>query len=245
MTAAGAATGLPDEASGDWPRAFIFDMDGLLFNSERLALRALDEAARSLELDLPHGFSLRLIGVPADRSRELLFEQLGPCAPADRLLAEATVRLHAAIDGGRLRLQPGLTELLAWLDACEIPRAVATSSSRAKAAHHLRATAIEDRFDAIVTRDDVARGKPHPDLYLKAAAALGRRPAECLALEDSHNGVRAAHAAGVPVVMVPDVLQPDDEMRRCAVAIVDTLHGVRPWLANARAARRARCVAGD
>src|SRR5207302_1685493 len=122
---------------------------------------------------------------------------------------------------GELRVKPGAVELLDAAESARLPRAVATSSSRAKAMHHLRAAGIVDRFDAVVTRDDVVRGKPHPDLFLRAASALAIAPARCLALEDSYNGVRAAHAAGMPVIMVPDLLPATEEMRGLCHAILD------------------------
>lgn len=213
-----------------WPRAIVFDMDGLLVNTETLAMDALSKAAGDFGLDLPEGFGKSLIGVPSDRCRELLFDHIGSSVAADRLLAAADALLHTAIDQGRLRLQPGVSELLAWLDAQALPRAVATSSSRAKAWHHLTAAGIAGRFDVVVTRDDVRRGKPWPDLYLHAAHSLRQSPRDCLALEDSCNGVRAACAAGMPVVMVPDLLVPDDAMREQADAVVADLHALIPWL---------------
>jgi beta-phosphoglucomutase-like phosphatase (HAD superfamily) len=103
---------------------------------------------------------------------------------------------------------------------------VATSSSRDKAVHHLSRAAIWHRFDAVLTRGDVSQGKPHPDLYLAAARALAMAPSRCLALEDSYNGVRAASAAGMPVVMVPDLLAPTDEMHRLCSAVMHDLHEV-------------------
>lgn len=204
-------------------RAVVFDMDGLLLNTESLANAALHLAAESLGLDMPQSFCFQLIGVPADGCRRLLFERFGPDAPADRFFALAGEQLMAQIDRGLLGLRPGAAALLAHLDACGVPRAVATSSARHKTEHHLRAAGIIDRFDAIVTRDDVMRGKPHPDLFLRAAELLGVPPASCLALEDSHNGVRAAHAAGMPVIMVPDLLPATDEMRTACHAVLDSL----------------------
>lgn len=212
------------------PRAFVFDMDGLLLNTEALARRALHEAGAELGLDLTDRFCSLLIGVPTDRTRQLLFEHYGLDAPADRFFAAATDRLEAAIEAGALRLQPGAIELIDRIDAHGMPKAVATSSSHGKALHHLEAAGIARRFDAIVTRDDVTRGKPFPDVFLRAAAAIRTMPANCLALEDSYNGVRSAHAAGMPVVMVPDLLVPDDEMWRLATAIVSDLHAIVRWL---------------
>ncbi|ARP81839.1 hypothetical protein CAL12_14115 [Bordetella genomosp. 8] len=208
----------------------IFDMDGLLLNTETLAVRALEAAGQEIGVDTPREFCVSLIGSPADVCRRLLLERCGGDAPADALFSAATTHLHGLIDDGLLELRPGAEALLHHLDRRGLPRVVATSSSREKAAHHLTAAGILDRFDAVVTRDDVARGKPHPDLYLDAVGRLGIAPFRCLALEDSYNGVRAAHAAGVPVIMVPDVLAPTDEMRALCLDILPDLRQVIPLL---------------
>jgi HAD superfamily hydrolase (TIGR01509 family) len=124
-----------------------------------------------------------------------------------------------------------VVELLDFLKARKVPCAVATSSARDKADHHLQAAGIARCFDAIVTRDEVARGKPFPDLYRHAAQRLGAAAESCLALEDSYNGVRAAAAAGMPVVMVPDLLPPTEEMESLCHAILADLHEVMEMLA--------------
>jgi HAD superfamily hydrolase (TIGR01509 family) len=210
--------------------ALVFDMDGLLLDTESLALRALQKAGGEIGLEMSDALCRSMIGVAADRSRLLLIECHGESAPADPLFAAAARHLEAQIEAGLLRVKPGVTQLLEFAEKADLPRAVATSSSRRKALHHLHAAGIVDRFDAVVTRDDVSRGKPHPDLFLHAARALAKAPARCLALEDSYNGVRAAHAAGMPVVMVPDLLPPTDEMRELCRAVVDDLHEVVPML---------------
>ncbi|WP_242403239.1 HAD family hydrolase [Asaia platycodi] len=101
---------------------------------------------------------------------------------------------------------------------------------------HLRHVGIYERFDAIVTRDDVTRGKPDPEPYLRAAAAIGIDPAYCLAVEDSHNGARAAHAAGIRVIVVPDLMAPNEEIIGKAHAIMDDLHEVRDFIERADSA---------
>jgi HAD superfamily hydrolase (TIGR01509 family) len=212
--------------------AVVFDMDGLLLNTEVLARRGLQRAAADFGLDMPTSLCEQMIGVPLDGCRRLMLARFGPKMPVDAFFAEATRHLHAQIDAGQLTLKPGAAQLLARLDQEGLPRALATSSSHAKALHHLAAADIGHGFEAIVTRNDVARGKPHPDIYLEAARRLGQPPGACLALEDSHNGVRAAHAAAMPVVMVPDLLPPTEEMRRLSAAVLHDLHAVCAALFN-------------
>jgi HAD superfamily hydrolase (TIGR01509 family) len=205
-------------------------MDGLLLDTERLAMQALGEAGREIGVAMPVELCRSLIGIPEDASRAVLLEAHGSAATTDRLLAAATRLFEAAIQEGRLGVKPGALLLLDAADRAGLPRAVATSSLRRKAILQLQAAGIAERFDAVVTRDDVARGKPHPDVYLQAAQALGMAPSRCLALEDSYNGVRAAHAAGMSVVMVPDLLPPTEEMVRLCRAVVADLGSLVPWL---------------
>jgi HAD superfamily hydrolase (TIGR01509 family) len=231
------ACAVPEGASqGGFVAAVIFDMDGLLLNTEVLAREALRLAG--IEVDLPMNDLLcqRMIGVPADASRRLLHDEFGNDAPVDELLAAATRRLAEQIDAGLMLLKPGVKAMLDRLDQWRMPRAVATSSARPKALHHLEAAGIADRFDLIVTRDDVPRGKPFPDIYLEAARRLDVAPGRCLALEDSYNGVRAASSAAIPVVMVPDLLPPTPEMHRLCLMVADDLQAVLGWLESCKQA---------
>ncbi len=213
--------------------AVIFDMDGLLVDTESLAMRGLAAAAAGMGFEAPESLCHAMIGVPADQCRLLVLERFGPDFAADRFLADASRQTELLIKAGLLKVKPGVPELLDRIDALGLPKAVATSSSRAKADLHLRSAGILDRFEVIVTRDDVERGKPHPDLFLRAAREIGRTPERCLVLEDSYNGVRAACAAGARVIMVPDLLPPTEEMRtRCAMILPD-LHAVLPLLSPA------------
>jgi len=216
----------------------IFDMDGLLLDTETLAMKGLEIAAVEMGVEAPEPFLHAMIGVPADRCRVLVAERFGESFPTIRFLERASLHMEGLIEKGALKLKRGALELLGHLEMLAIPKAVATSSSRAKADRHLRRVGILDRFDAIVTRDEVERGKPHPDLYLRAAKEIGVAPANCLALEDSYNGIRSASAAGVAVIMVPDLLAPTDEMRaKCATIVADLL-AVLPLIASGGARLR-------
>ncbi|MCQ8280006.1 HAD family phosphatase [Acetobacteraceae bacterium KSS8] len=211
-------------------RAVLCDMDGLLLDSERLSMRALVMAGAELGATLTDAFCRSLIGSPMDRCAAAVRAQEGPDFPAERLVALHEVFLDQMVEGGALDTRPGVSALLDTLDTLGLPRAVVTSSSRKRATTHLAHVGILERFDLLITRDDVVRGKPDPDPYLRGAAAFGMPPSSCLALEDSHNGVHSAHAAGVPVIMVPDMLEPTEESRTRAVLVADSLHEVAALL---------------
>ena len=213
-------------------RAVVFDMDGVLLDSETLSMEALMLAGRDIGAVMPEAFCRSLIGSPLDRCRLLVRDRYGPEFPLDRYVTCHAERLGELVAAGRLALKTGVPELLDLLDRRRLPRAIATSSDRARTLHHLELVGLLHRFDAVVTRDDVGRGKPHPEPFLTAAARLGVAPADCLALEDSHNGVRAAHAAGMRVIMVPDLLAADDEMRGLAWRVEASLHDVARLLAD-------------
>ena len=199
-------------------------MDGLLIDSERILRGALIDTLAAMGQQLPDALHRKMAGLPD--ANALLREHFGP----DFAIPEFNQRLRAlALErfGGGVPLHAGVPELLDFLEQHGIPKAIATSARRPTAEMHLIKCGIHHRFQAIATRDDVARGKPHPDVYLKAAADLGLAPAKCVALEDSHNGIRAAHAAGIPTIMVPDLLEPTEEISALCIAVLDDLHQVR------------------
>ncbi|MFT4114031.1 HAD family hydrolase [Silvibacterium sp.] len=215
--------------------AVIFDMDGLLLDSERLAIDALVSAGKTVGYEMPYSFCRKMVGVAADGCRKLVRETYGPEFPLEEFFRAQEVILRELVDTGKLTLKKGVEPLLDYLEQNRVPRAIATSSSRVRTDHHLKMIGIFHRFDAIVTRDDVTNGKPNPEPYLTAAGRLGFSPDDCLALEDSHSGARAAHAAGIRVIVIPDLLEPNEEIREKALEIMEDLHGALSYIQRANA----------
>src|SRR5215472_11112533 len=208
------------------PAAVVFDMDGLLFDTEALYQEAVLVAAAEGDHDATSGIFSRTIGLSWPQTRSLLLGHFGDAFPADEFVA-AWVRHFDLMASTRLSLKPGAIELLDMLDDLRLPRAIATSSAHHTVERHLTAHNLVGRFNVIVGHGDYACGKPAPDPFLKAAERLGVEPWLCLALEDSHNGVRSASAAGMMTVMVPDLLDPTDEIRGLCTFVAPDLHEVR------------------
>ncbi len=214
-------------------RAVVFDMDGLLVDTESMFRDVMMEVSRRRGVHLPMEVFLRMVGLQSDASRVIAVEHFGPDFDYDDWIAEAWSLAHARTEVG-VAVKAGVAELLDYLDEAGIPRAVATSSGHPTVKRTLGPVGLLDRFQTIVAAGDYARGKPNPDPFLTAAARLGADPTGCLALEDSHNGVRAGYAAGMMTVMVPDLLEATAEMRSLCVAIGETLHDVREMILASR-----------
>lgn len=210
-------------------RAVVFDMDGLLVDSETVYCEALTAQAAAMGHVLPLEVMKRMIGHSWAGSAVVLKEHFGEAFDTDRL-RDGSVERFYELAKAEIALKTGVMELLDRLDELGLPRAICTSSRRTDVDHHLAAHDLAHRFNAILAQGDYPRPKPNPDPYLKAAEALGLPPQDCLALEDSHNGVRAAAGAGMMTIMVPDMLDPTEEMRSLCIRIARDLHEVRELL---------------
>jgi HAD superfamily hydrolase (TIGR01509 family) len=208
------------------PKAVVFDMDGLLIDSETLYCDALTAAARELGEDLPMAVIRRMIGHAWVGSAVVLKEHFGADFDTDRLREMSVARFYESADA-EIALKAGVVEILDFLDQVGLPRGVVTSSRRKEVEHHLGAHGLLERFTFILANGEYAAPKPDPAPYLAAAEKLGLPAGEVLALEDSHNGVRAAAGAGMMTIMVPDLLDPTEEMRMLCVRIARDLHEVR------------------
>ncbi len=212
-------------------RAVIFDLDGLLVDSESLYREAFGEAAAAFGLGVDAAFYERLVGRRTGEVRGILRETFGENFPLEAFVERWIGGFRERVKPSGAPPKPGARELLQWLDSRGIAAAVATSTPRDDAI--LTLGGLAGRFRAIVAGDEIERGKPEPDSYLEAARRLGVGPADCLALEDSAAGVEAAHRAGMRVILVPDLVPPPAEARARAWRICRDLHEVRERLARA------------
>ena len=213
------------------PAAVIFDMDGLMLDTEPLAARAWGDAAAALGVDFDMTLAQAMVGRNFVDCAAMVRARYDAEYPVAALLA----RWHATYDGiverEGLTLKPGIGELLAWLESHTVPRAVATSTRHARAREKLSRTFLLPRFHELIGGDEVPLGKPAPDIYLEAARRLGVSAGVCLVLEDSEPGVRAALAAGMMPIMVPDSHPPSAELVAVDLLVLPTLHDVLRHLA--------------
>jgi HAD superfamily hydrolase (TIGR01509 family) len=210
-------------------------MDGLLFDTEALYQQAFADAAQISGYAVSPGTIQLAIGMPWVRGRGLMLERLGERFPIDDYYARMTEQFMQ-LSATELRLKPGVVELLDVLDDLAIPRGIATSSAHETVRDHLCAHDLTHRFHAVIAHGDYDNAKPAPDPYLVAAARLGIPVPSCLALEDSHNGVRSALAAGTMTIMVPDLVPPTEEISRLCHCVVPSLHEVARLILEAAAA---------
>lgn len=208
-------------------------MDGLLLDSERLARAAFREACGQLGVAVDDAVYARCIGSTPARTEQILREAFGPELDYPVLDRAWSDRYAARLEAGPVDLKPGALDLLEALRERGIPRGLATSTGRDLATRKLTGAGVLSYFACLICGGETSRGKPHPDPYLAALACLGVPAAAAWALEDSENGVRSAHAAGLRVIQVPDLVAPSAELRALGHVVLPSLTHVLDVLPSA------------
>ena len=186
-------------------KAAVFDMDGLMFDTERLAMAAWNYAGEKMGLGKAGYMVMKTLGVTAERADEIWREEFGADVDTEAMRRYGREFTDDFYAHNKVPVKYGLYELLDWLKSAGIKTAVASSSTRRAVLRNLESAGITDKFDIIVSGEMASRSKPAPDIYLKACELLG---------EDSRNGLWAAHNAGCRVIMVPDLWKADEETEK-------------------------------
>ncbi|MEL0629535.1 HAD family phosphatase [Psychromonas aquatilis] len=193
-------------------QAAIFDMDGLLLDTERVCMQAFEQACQQLSLTFVKSAYLKIIGRNAKGIEEAIMSHYAPYTEYAPLRKAWMDGYWPIVENQAIPIKPGVVNLLEWLQAESIPIAVATSTHQKLARTKLKLAGIDHYFEHISSGCEVSHGKPHPEIFLLAAQRLNIEPEKCLAFEDSSNGVISALAANMQVYQVPDLVVPDQDI---------------------------------
>ena len=211
-------------------QAVIFDMDGVIFDSERLVIECWEVIAAKHNIPDIVEICMRVQGNNREETGKRFREKYGRDFPYEAYKKEVAALFRDRYGEGRLPLKPGVVKILEELKRNNIPLALASSTRSDIVKLEMEEANLLSYFDVVLGGDMVPRSKPEPDIFLAAAAALQAEPKCCYVLEDSHNGIRAAYRAGMHPVMVPDMQQPTEEIRGIAEAVVKSLLAALEYL---------------
>lgn len=212
-----------NELSSKAVQGVLFDMDGVVLDTEKLYARFWREAAAALGHTMSYEQALGMRSLSATAGQAQLERYFGKGVSRAEFRAKRIELMDAYIDVHGVDLKPGIRELLDYLEDQGIKTAITTSSPLERVRRYLGPHGLLERFDCLCSGTEVAHGKPEPDIYLHGAACLGLQPEDCLAIEDSPAGVLSAYRAGCKAVMVPDLDQPDAETEQLLFAKADSL----------------------
>lgn len=204
--------------------AFIFDLDGVIFDSERAVFnewKSLSKKYGFQDFEEPY---MKCIGVNERKCKSIFLDYYGDGFPYDEYNEERKRNYKEKYGDGRLPLKPGLTELLKTLQKKGFRTAIASSTCKEIVHAEIRDAGLLSYFDAIIGGDMVEHSKPEPDIFLRAAEKIEVQPDNCCVIEDSYNGIFAASTAGMFSIMIPDMLPPNEEMKKKANMILDDLY---------------------
>lgn len=211
-------------------KAVIFDMDGTIFDTEPISCLSWHQAEKDLGFETPHEFILTCMGLPSEEIGKKLIALHGDSFDYELFREKKIAYADIYLKEHGVPLKPGLEELLKAIKKAGMKCAVATSTSRNRAMYHIDESGFTPYFSVIICGDQIENGKPNPDIYLKAAELLGVKPEDCIAVEDSRNGIFAAHNANMFSVLIPDMVPPDAEMLNAADVVLDSLTDVIEYL---------------
>jgi len=206
------------------PKLVIFDMDGLMLDTETIAIQGWKEAASKLNITIPDDIYPHLIGINRDLCKITMEKWLGPDFDFDTAHAALHQSMDAQIKAHGIPLKPGLLHLLGKLEENGIKKSVATGTGIKRAIDKLTIVDIVHRFSTIVGGDQILHSKPAPDIFLKAAEICNVSPSDCIVLEDSNPGAEGAYRAGMKVIVVPDLVPPTEATSNRALAICKDLY---------------------
>ena len=211
-------------------QAVVFDMDGVIFDTERLVIEFWKEVAKKHNIPNVEHTCIQCLGTNRVRTREIFLENYGADFPFDLYRAEVTEFFNTHYKGVPLPTKPGVRELLSYLQEQDIKVGLASSTAQHLVRDEIGTAELLPYFQTLVCGDMVEHSKPAPDIFLKACEILNADPTKSIAIEDSFNGIRSAHCAGMTPIMVPDQVQPTDEIRALAFHVMPSLLDVLNWL---------------
>lgn len=211
-------------------QAVVFDMDGVIFDTERLVIEFWKEVAKKHNIPNIEHTCIQCLGTNRVRTREIFLENYGADFPFDPYHAEVTELFNTHYKGVPLPTKPGVRELLSYLQEQDIKVGLASSTAQHLVRDEIGTAGLLPYFQTLVCGDMVEHSKPAPDIFLKACEILNADPTKSIAIEDSFNGIRSAHCAGMTPIMVPDQVQPTDEIRALAFHVMPSLLDVLNWL---------------
>lgn len=213
------------------PKLAIFDMDGLIFDTERLYMRFMKEAAKQFGYEITEEYYLKTLGINGDYFAQVTFDHFGQDYPFDEVQELSAKNFHEYANSRSLPVKKGVEELLTFLKSRNIACCVASSSNNQSVQTFLNNSGLLSCFSYISSGDMVAFTKPDPEIFQKCLHHFSCRPEDAFILEDSESGILAAHRANIPVICIPDMKYPDKTFADKAYAIVQDLTQVIPYLA--------------
>ncbi len=210
-------------------KAVIFDMDGIIFDSEQLILDCWENVGEKYQIADIKEVCIDCIGTNSVKTREIICSYYGETFPYDKYRKEADELFREYVRTKGMPIKKGVRELLQYLKEENIAIGLASSTRLAIVEEELRQAGLYDYFQVVMGGDQLKRSKPEPDIYLLTCEKMGIQPEDAYAIEDSYNGIRSAYRAGMMPIMVPDILQADDEMKEKSIAVLQDLFQVKQY----------------